>query len=153
VTFPGLFPNDTALDTITVTINYILNPSPASTTSDFLCYVGDDYTLPSDNNSASVTLTAGNFKSCSVTFNPNIVNKTNSYMQISAIVQNDIPSAGSVIVTMPKTNYWYYDIGHQVFPISMNSLMLCSNTTTVIYLYNLECKPNYDMYWWHRQRV
>jgi hypothetical protein len=50
-------------------------------------------------------LTAGNFESCSVTFNPSTVSKTNSYMQISPIVQNDIPSDGSVKVTMPNTSY------------------------------------------------
>lgn len=130
ITIQGLFPVDTAVDTMTVVINNVLNPSPAFSTDEFLCFLGNDFTNISDGSYASVTLTAGAFKACTVGFSPGTVNKTNSFMQVGVTIQNGIPAGSSIIITMPSLGYWYYDIAKQAFPVAAS--MACSNTSSVL---------------------
>lgn len=129
ISITGLFPSNTALDTMTLIIRNVLNPSPAATTDEFLCYLANDYTNTTADNSASITLSPANFKNCSITFSPSTVNKTGVAMLVLATTQSDIPAGGSILVTFPSLGYWYYDVAKQSFPIK--TTMTCSNTTTV----------------------
>lgn len=125
VTFEGLFPTAQALESVTIVISNVLNPSPAYVTDEFLGYVGNDFTLAGDG-LASVTLTPASFQTCSVTFNPSTVNKTGA-MTINVTPQNSIPSTGTVVVSFPSLGYWFNDISSTPFPVT--SSMTCSNTT------------------------
>jgi hypothetical protein len=130
ITITSLFTTNTALDSLTLLIGNVLNPTPAITTDEFLCYVGSDYTNLTTDNFASVTLTPGSFKSCSITFSPTTVNKTGSSMQVAVTIQNDVPAGSSVLVTMPSLGYWFYDIAKQSFPTKTS--MTCANISSNI---------------------
>lgn len=112
ITITGIFSQATAIDTLSVVISNVLNPTPALTTTDFLCYLGNDYTTESATGYASVTLQAGALKDCSVSFNPTTVNKT-AAMRIYATPTNSIGLSSSVVVTFPSLGYWYYDLARQ----------------------------------------
>lgn len=147
ITITGLFSQARAVDMLIVTITNVLNPSPALTTTDFICYLGNDYTTESATGYASVTLLAGTLKDCTVTFNPTTANKTGS-MRIYATPSNSIGSTSSVILTFPSLGYWYYDLARQEFPVT--SSMTCANLTTVTNKYDLEHQSSDDLCWRNR---
>lgn len=55
-------------------VSNILNPTPAIRTGEFSGTVGSDNAVP--NGQASIQLTAADFDSCSITFDPTTVNQT-----------------------------------------------------------------------------
>lgn len=128
IVITGYFTTDIAVSTMTIVINNVLNPSPASLTAEFIVTMGDDSSDVSTNNFAAVQLQSDNFTSCSITFSPNVLNRTNIAMTIRASPQNPIPSTGSIVITYPSTNKWFYDLANQAFPTSSAT---CTNGSTV----------------------
>lgn len=126
---PNLFPTDTALKDMTIVVNNVRNPTPATTTAEFMATIGNDYTVASANPNAVVILTPANFQSCTVSFSPGNVNR-NASMVIATTPTNSIPADGTILVTFPNAGSWFYDIMLQPFGVS--SSMLCINTTSVL---------------------
>ena len=74
LTLAGLFADGTLLQTLTLQISNVINPSPSGTTGHFTGSIGDDVASAIGVNSV-VTLVAAS-STCSFTFNPNIVYST-----------------------------------------------------------------------------
>lgn len=128
VIITGYFTTSIAVQTMSIIVSNILNPSPASQTAEFVVTVGIDVSDTSSNNFAAVQLQSDNFTACSITFTPNTLNKTNVAMIIHATPQNPIPSTGYIVVTYPTNNKYFYDIAGQNLPVSNAT---CTNYSTV----------------------
>ena len=74
LTISGIFANGELVETLTLQINNVLNPSPSGTTGSFSGSIGDDTAAAIGVNSV-VTLVAAS-STCSFTFTPNTVYST-----------------------------------------------------------------------------
>ena len=126
---PNLFPTDTALKDMTVVVNNVRNPTPATTTAEFMATIGNDFTVASSNPNAVVILMPANFQNCSISFSPGNVNR-NASMVVTGIPTNAIPANGTIMVTFPNAGSWFYDI--QLQPFGISASMLCINTSSVM---------------------
>lgn len=85
ITISNAIPTSLAIANVTVICLNVTNPYPAITTDPFLFIIGQDISA----NSTTVTLTAGAFQLCTVTFSPAFVNTTGA-MVVSIKPQNKI---------------------------------------------------------------
>ena len=124
-------------------VNNIVNPSPAFTTDYFYGTIGSD-TTGLGYYASKVDLLPAQFMSCSITFNPSMVNSTGN-MIITLVPSNAIAASGSIQVQFPSSLKWTNDISAtNLLPIS--SSMSCSNISNVIIICILECKVNISMW-------
>ena len=111
---------------VVVVISNVLNPSPAITATGFTGKIGLDTSDPAG--TQGVTLTAGFFSSCSVTFNPTTVSNPTSTMVVSITPTNTLSPASTIQMRFP-TSTWANDISNTLLPIS--SSMACTNESAV----------------------
>jgi len=78
VIISGLFPSQTVVYNLTLTIGNVRNPSPAQITTPFVGNIGGDFAEPIDSSGSSVVLEADKFAKCYMTFKPKFVNRTSS---------------------------------------------------------------------------
>ena len=102
-------------------IGNVVNPTPAVFISGLIGTIGVDVGQPAG---GGIQLTAATFESCSVTFDPAIVNQT-SKMIISIDPKNELTSTSYVRVTLPSTRQWLNDISSAQLPLA-NS-MTCTS--------------------------
>ena len=107
VTITDSITTDTAIANVTINVGNVLNPYPAVTTNPFIIVIGND--ISSSSSSSSVTLTAGNFAACSVTFNPATVNTTGA-MEVAVTPTNKILQNDYIQIFFPQTLQWSEDI-------------------------------------------
>lgn len=130
LTIPNAFSVDSFPASVVVTVNNVLNPSPALTTDEFSATVGNDYSVNGLSNLGSVTLTSAKFLGCSITFSPGNVNRTGN-MVFSLTPRNTIPSTGTIELVFPVAGYWALDLATTNQTFKLGSIT-CTNQSTVL---------------------
>ena len=125
----GIVSSNTFVSSAVLTVNNVLNPTPALVTDYFYGTIGSDLS-GSGYYASTVVLQPGTFASCYITFNPNIVNST-SDMILSIVPTNSIGSAGSIKVQFPTYRRWIND-NSQTNTLPIVSSMSCSNKSAVM---------------------
>ena len=115
--------NNSAIANVTITVDNILNPYPAITTSPFIIAIGTDVSASST--SSSITLTPGTFVACSVSFSPSTVNTTGA-MVVSLTPKNKILGNNSIVITFPPSLQWSQDISTS-HSLPIGSTLTCLN--------------------------
>ena len=122
ITISNAVLSSAAIANVTITVNNILNPYPAITTNPFIVAIGSD--ISANSSSSAITLTAGSFSACSLSFSPSTVNTTGA-MVVTVSPANKILVGGAVIVTFPPSLQWVQDISAS-HTLPIGSALTCS---------------------------
>lgn len=128
VTINGAINAPLFVNFFSLTIDNVMNPSPALMTSSFLVSIGNDESLPDP--SGTVALDPATFQSVTYTFNPTTVNTTGNLI-VTATLQNTVNASSYIVLTFPTTLRWNQEIWNvRTLPIAGN--MSCSALSSVL---------------------
>ncbi len=141
LTLTGLFPAQTTVYNLTLSISNVLNPSPAITTGPFTGTIGDDASQ-SINQYSVVSLSPAKFSLCYMSFTPKYVYRT-SAMVFNLTAKTALPVDGTIQIQFPS-NVWSRDISTTNF-LPITNIMTCGTLSSVINSFNIERKSNNPM--------
>lgn len=136
----NLFSGSEYISQVDITLDNIINPSSAVTTSAFLGTIATD--ISNDSPIADVTFSANSLSSVSVSFQGGIVNRT-SDMIVTMTVNDAVPADGIVTVQFPATNQWARETStNNLIPI--NGVLSCYGLTSQISNSTIQCNGQYS---------
>lgn len=99
----GLFGSLSYVQSLTIRMQNVQNPSPAITTDNFIVQIGNDVSL--NTSVASITLTPTKLSLVNATFDPKTVNTTGNLI-LTFKSQNIIKAGSNLVVTFPILLVW-----------------------------------------------
>ena len=136
----SLFSGSEYISQVDITLDSIINPSSAVTTSAFLGTIAAD--ISNDSPIADVTFSANSLSSLSVSFQGGVVNRT-SDMIVTMMINDAVPANGIVTVLFPATNQWARETStNNIIPI--NGALTCYGLTSEISNSTIQCSGQYS---------
>lgn len=136
----NLFSGSEYINQVDLTLDNIINPSSAVTTSAFLGTIETD--ISNDSPIADVTFSANSLSSLSVSFQGGVVNRT-SDMIVTLTTTDAVPTNAIITVQFPATNQWARETStNNLIPI--NGVLTCYGLTSEISNSTIQCQGQYS---------